>query len=130
VSGIRRKDVESVSLFKSDEEKAREAAELAAVRSMSVPDLAADILERVFASAERELSPTMAFNSYKTARGADLESEDQALFSEALQHLENYRAIALFGFRASSGGHAIFYILTRRGRELLASGGSHSALAE
>jgi len=71
----------------------------------------------------------MAFNSYKTARGADLEGEDQALFAEALQHLENHRAIALFGFRASTGGHAIFYILTRRGRELLA-GRSYSALAE
>jgi hypothetical protein len=123
-------DLKPVSLFKNDEQKTQEAAALAAVRATPVPELAADILERVFGPAERELSPNMAFGSYKTARGVDLEDEDQPLFAEALQHLQNHRAIALFGFRATSGGHAVFYILTSKGRDLLARGQHRAALAD
>ncbi len=60
-------------LFKRDEEQeAREAAELGAVRSMPVSELAAEILERVFGPAEGELSPNMIFSGFQNACGVDL----------------------------------------------------------
>lgn len=107
--------------FASDEQEAREAEALAGVRALSLDELAADVLERVFGPAEDAVTTTMAFGLYKAARSADLSDEDEPIFAEALQSLQNQGAIAFNGFRRSSSG-AVFFILTRHGRELLARG--------
>jgi hypothetical protein len=110
-----------VPWFASDEQKGREAEVLADVRALSLDELAADVLERVFGPADDDLTTTMAFGLYKAARSVDLSDEDKPVFAEALQHLQNHGAIAIDGFRKSTGG-ALFFILTRHGRELLAAG--------
>jgi hypothetical protein len=118
-----------MALFKSDEQKEQEVARREAVRAMSVPELAADVLERVFASADNMIPPKTVFDRYKAARGVELTVEDQPLFSEVLQHLMNHRAIAQHAFTRTSGDYP-FYILTTRGRELLDSGDTGAALAK
>jgi hypothetical protein len=117
-----------VPWFSSDEEKAPETTARDAVRALSIEALAADVLECVFGAIPNgnDVSVNGAFGRYDKARSADLSSEDRPAFAEALQHLQNHRAIALNGFMK---GDVLLYFLTRRGRELLDSGEHRSVLA-